>query len=95
MHPMTEDSMQSFNETFCISPSGIMNHTKSTQGSALLKEWFLRPSTDIHLLRQRQEAIAYLISPTNIESVSALKDALKNTKNIMVCFRSMIYSKWN
>ena len=61
-----------------------MNHTKSAQGSALLREWFLRPSTDRNLLQQRQEAISYLISPSNIEAVSAIKDALKNTRNIMV-----------
>ena len=66
-----------------LSLFGIMNHTKSAQGSALLKEWFMRPSMDMEMLQQRQAAVAFFVEPANIESVSALKDALRNTKNIM------------
>lgn len=50
----------------------------------LLRMWFLRPLRDMGILKQRQEAIAYLGSPRNEELTSTLHDCLKHIKNLPV-----------
>ncbi|XP_033111357.1 mutS protein homolog 5-like [Anneissia japonica] len=65
-----------------LSLFGILNKTKSVIGSNLMRIWFMRPSRDINLLRQRQEAVAFFMSPRNIEVVSSLQDCLKHIKNV-------------
>ena len=47
--------------------------------------WFLRPLRDISTLCQRLDAIEYLSSIKNNETVASLTDCLKNIKNIPVC----------
>ncbi|XP_065657265.1 mutS protein homolog 5 isoform X6 [Hydra vulgaris] len=66
-----------------LSLFGIMNRTKSQQGSALLRDWFLQPSKDISLIQNRLKAVAFFFNSRNVEIVVALQDALKNTKNIL------------
>ncbi|XP_065680146.1 mutS protein homolog 5 isoform X4 [Hydra vulgaris] len=66
-----------------LSLFGIMNRTKSQQGSALLRDWFLQPSNDISLIQNRLKAVAFFFNSRNVEIVVALQDALKNTKNIL------------
>ncbi|XP_071954087.1 mutS protein homolog 5-like isoform X2 [Antedon mediterranea] len=65
-----------------LSLFGILNRTKSIIGSNLMRVWFRRPSRDINLLRQRQEAIAFFMSPRNVEVLSSLQGCLKHIKNV-------------
>ena len=70
---------------------GILNRTKSQQGHRLLKTWFLRPSTNLDVILERQKTIKFFSQPKNIEALTTLQDCLKNMKNIMVriCQTSM------
>lgn len=61
-----------------------MNHTRSSHGSFLLRQWFLQPTTNKQTLLQRLDAISFFTSPRNVEVMLALQDALKSTKNVMV-----------
>uniref|UniRef100_A0A1X7T169 DNA mismatch repair protein MutS core domain-containing protein n=1 Tax=Amphimedon queenslandica TaxID=400682 RepID=A0A1X7T169_AMPQE len=65
-----------------LSLFGIANHTRSSLGHKLLKLWFLRPLKDIGTLSERLDAIEYLSSIKNNETVASLTDCLKNIKNI-------------
>ena len=46
--------------------------------------WFLRPSRDINLLKQRQKAVSYFMGLRNAEVVASLQDCLKHIKNVSV-----------
>ena len=46
--------------------------------------WFLRPSRDISLLKQRQKAVSYFMNFRNSEFVASLQDCLKHIKNVSV-----------
>ena len=63
---------------------GIINYTKSTAGSKLLRQWFLHPLTNIDEIKERQLAIASFLSNRNLEAVMAFQDSMKHMKNISV-----------
>ena len=82
---------------------GIVNRSRSSLGTKLLKLvytvpfplihslmysfcrlWFLRPLADIEALRQRQEAVEFLMSPSHEETTMNLHDCSKHIKNIPV-----------
>ena len=79
---------------------GIVNRSRSSLGTKLLKSvpfplihslmysfcrlWFLRPLADIEALRQRQEAVEFLMSPSHEETTMNLHDCSKHIKNIPV-----------
>ncbi|XP_031553158.1 mutS protein homolog 5-like [Actinia tenebrosa] len=65
-----------------LSLFGVMNRTRSSLGSRLLRIWFMRPTRNIEVLSQRQKAINFFMLPRNQELVSSLQDCLKNIKNI-------------
>ncbi|XP_077981938.1 mutS protein homolog 5-like [Glandiceps talaboti] len=65
-----------------LSLYGIMNRTKSVLASRLLRLWFMRPIQDIDVLKERQAAVAFFVSPRNIEVLTSLQDALRNIKNV-------------
>jgi len=44
--------------------------------------WFLRPSRDISLLKQRHKAVSYFMNLRNSELVASLQDCLKHIKNV-------------
>ncbi|CCG84549.1 protein of unknown function [Taphrina deformans PYCC 5710] len=46
---------------------GIVNRCRTTSGRALLKHWFLAPTTDILVIETRHDAIECLISPYNAQ----------------------------
>lgn len=72
-----------------LSLFGIMNHTRSSHGSFLLRQWFLQPTTNKQTLLQRLDAISFFTSPRNVEVMLALQDALKSTKNVMLILSKM------
>ncbi|RPA81666.1 hypothetical protein BJ508DRAFT_369742 [Ascobolus immersus RN42] len=65
-----------------LSLFGIMNNTRTPQGGYLLRQWFLRPSTSIPLIRERQDAIAVLLRPDNSHVVEAIGKSLRKIKNV-------------
>lgn len=65
-----------------LSLFGMMNLTKSIIGNRLLRVWFLRPTTNIQVLKERQKAIAFFHSPRNLEVVLSIQDCLKHVKCI-------------
>jgi len=54
----------------------------SPQGKLRLRQIFLRPSTDISLIRQRQHAISVLLRPENVDILSSLSRSLRKIQNI-------------
>ncbi|XP_077862967.1 mutS protein homolog 5-like [Saccoglossus kowalevskii] len=65
-----------------LSLFGIMNRTKSVIGSKMLRLWFLRPLQDVQILKERQDAVAFFLSPRNIEVVTSLQDCLRHIKHV-------------
>ncbi|XP_029213276.2 mutS protein homolog 5-like isoform X3 [Acropora millepora] len=65
-----------------LSLFGIMNRTRSVLGGHMLRMWFLRPSRDVNLLKQRHKAVSFFMSPRNAELVASLQDSLKHIKNV-------------
>ena len=54
----------------------LFRSTKTPQGHHRLKLMFLRPSTDLELLRERQETIAALTRVENSPSVTSIRRSL-------------------
>jgi len=52
--------------------------------------WFLRPSRDISLLKQRQNAVSYFMNLRNSELVASLHDCLKHIKNVSVSMGKIV-----
>ncbi|KXJ15947.1 MutS protein-like 5 [Exaiptasia diaphana] len=65
-----------------LSLFGVMNRTRSSLGSRLLRIWFMRPTRNLDVLKQRQTAIGFFMASRNQELVASLQDCLKNMKNI-------------
>ncbi|KAL3869764.1 hypothetical protein ACJMK2_042401 [Sinanodonta woodiana] len=76
-----------------LSLFGILNRCKCQNGSKLLRLWFLRPSRDQTVLKQRFDAISFFVNPINIEVVSSLQDNLKNIKNVSRILMRMTQSQ--
>ena len=70
--------------TFII---GIMNRCRSQIGSKMLRVWFQRPTRDLEVLKQRQDAIAFFCCARNFEVTSTLMECQKNIKSISVCIQ--------
>jgi DNA mismatch repair protein MSH5 len=54
----------------------------SPQGKTRLRQMFLRPSTDVSVIRQRQHAISVLIRPENAAILATLRCSLRKIQNI-------------
>ncbi|KAI9058149.1 hypothetical protein FKP32DRAFT_1582301 [Trametes sanguinea] len=65
-----------------LSLFGILNNTKTTLGRALMREWFLRPSMSLSVIRARHDAVECFIRPDNITTASSMHGHLQGTKNI-------------
>ncbi|POS79862.1 DNA mismatch repair protein MSH5 [Diaporthe helianthi] len=60
----------------------VLTHT--AQGKTKLRQMFLRPSTDLELIQERQKSISVLLRPengANIESIGKLLRKIKNIKH--------------
>lgn len=51
-------------------------------GSSLLREWFFRPSTNIDLIRSRQDIIDIFILNENSDAIYDIRKSLRKLKNI-------------
>nr|XP_057941012.1 mutS protein homolog 5 isoform X1 [Doryrhamphus excisus]XP_057941013.1 mutS protein homolog 5 isoform X1 [Doryrhamphus excisus] len=71
---------------------GILNCCRCRFGSRLLRQWFLRPTVDLAVLRRRQEVIRFFASPRNSDSLSTLQSSLRNIRNIPTLLHRMSLS---
>ena len=69
---------------FCHSSRFTFSHSR--------RLWFLRPLADMSVLRERQEAVEFLKSPTHDETTTMLYDCIKHIKNIPVSPPSVSFS---
>ena len=65
-----------------LSLFSILGGTQTTLGRALMREWFLRPATSLHVIRGRHNAVECLLLPENTTTKDAMRGHLKGTKNI-------------
>ncbi|KAI1770907.1 muts domain V-domain-containing protein [Hypoxylon cercidicola] len=66
-----------------LSIYGLFQHLARTpQGKLKLRQIFLRPSTDINLIRTRQKTISFLLRPGNAEALVQLSNELRKIKNM-------------
>ena len=65
-----------------LSLFGILNNTKTTLGHALMREWLLRPSTSLDVIRARHDAVACFLRPENLATAGVMHAQLKGIKNI-------------
>ncbi|BFY99597.1 hypothetical protein BsWGS_02637 [Bradybaena similaris] len=63
-----------------LSLFGILNRCKSSIGSKMLRQWFLRPLRNASVLRQRYSAVSFFLKPTNVETMSCIQGCLKHIK---------------
>ena len=65
-----------------LSLFGILNHTKTTLGRALMREWLLRPSLSLTTISDRHDAVACFMQPDNQSTASTMHSHLNGIKNI-------------
>ena len=65
-----------------LSVFGVVNSARSPLGQRLLKEWFLRPSTDLGVVTGRHDAVEMLCRAENTHVVAGVAGGLKKVKNI-------------
>ncbi|CAG5115808.1 unnamed protein product, partial [Candidula unifasciata] len=65
-----------------LSLFGILNRCKSSIGSKMLRQWFLRPLRNASVLRQRYNAVSFFLKPSNMETMSCIQGCLKHIKYI-------------
>ena len=65
-----------------LSLFGILNHTKTTLGRALMREWLLRPTLSLSIVSDRHDAIACFMQPDNQTTAGTMHSHLNGIKNI-------------
>ncbi|KAI0632052.1 DNA mismatch repair protein MutS [Trametes polyzona] len=65
-----------------LSLFGILNNTKTTLGRALMREWFLHPSTSLSIINGRHDAVECFMRPDNITTALSMHGHLQGTKNV-------------
>jgi len=48
------------------------------------RNWFLRPTTDLVILKDRHDSVEFFSDPRNLEITTALQDCLKSVKALPV-----------
>ena len=62
---------------------GLFHHLARTpQGKFMLRQYFLRPSLDIDLITERQNAASVLLRPDNMQHMDEIIKSLKHIKNM-------------
>ncbi|KAK8216575.1 muts domain V-domain-containing protein [Phyllosticta capitalensis] len=68
-----------------LSIYGLFHHLARTpQGKVLLRQYFLRPSTDLNVINQRLYSISVFLRPDNNTVMDNLTSILKRVKNMRV-----------
>ncbi|CAO3566882.1 unnamed protein product [Mortierella alpina] len=79
-HPSMHTSIRGRKEG--LSLFGILDQTKTPQGRYLLKQWLLRPSTDLAVLYARHQTVECFTRTENQPTIGQLIDSLSHIKNI-------------
>lgn len=56
-------------------------------GRQRLREWMMRPSRDIDIIRARHKAIDVLMQPLNVDVLKQIRSKLRRIANIERCAR--------
>ncbi|KAK6078726.1 MutS domain V [Seiridium cupressi] len=66
-----------------LSVYGLFHYLACTpQGKSKLRQVFLRPSMDINLIKNRQQAISFFLRPDHSDNVATLTKELRKVKNM-------------
>jgi len=68
---------------------GILDHTKTTLGRALLRTWLLRPTLSIPVINARQDAVECFLHVENLATADIMQDHLRGVKNMPRTLRIM------
>jgi DNA mismatch repair ATPase MutS len=60
----------------------VMNVCKTVAGAVKLRSWFLRPSTDVPMLRERQAAVGHLAAPEHAEDLRSVRVHLAKVADV-------------
>ncbi|KAM0563807.1 hypothetical protein ACHAPJ_000013 [Fusarium lateritium] len=73
-----------------LSVYGLFHHLASTpQGRAQLRQIFLRPLLDLHIIAERQRTIAVLLQPDNVDKLAQLVSILRKIRNLRTTFTQL------
>ncbi|KAI0662083.1 DNA mismatch repair protein MutS [Cubamyces menziesii] len=72
-----------------LSLFGILNATKTRLGRSLMREWFLRPSLSLSVIKNRHDAVECFIRPDNATTAMSMHGHLQGMKNIPKILVSM------
>lgn len=61
-----------------------MNCTKSKVGMRLLRNWFLKPCSDITKINNRLHAVSVLIKPENANNIESIRTHVSKIQSINV-----------
>ncbi|GAA5999375.1 hypothetical protein JCM5350_004037 [Sporobolomyces pararoseus] len=64
-----------------LSIFNIVNLTRSPLGSALMRQWLVRPSLELNVIEERHETVDSLLRPENVAAADAIRAHLKSIKN--------------
>ncbi|KAF2842516.1 hypothetical protein M501DRAFT_949091 [Patellaria atrata CBS 101060] len=68
-----------------LSIYGLFHHLARTpQGKYLLRQYFLRPSMNVQVIKERLNTISFFVRPDNTEHLDGLVKNLKNVNNLRV-----------
>ena len=77
-----------------LSVYGLFHHfARTPQGKALLRQYFLRPTLDLDVIKERQNTISVFLRPDNEVQFEALCNCfppIKNMKTVMIHLRKGI-----
>ncbi|KAI7321938.1 hypothetical protein KC315_g8978 [Hortaea werneckii] len=68
-----------------LSVYGLFHHlAKTSQGRALLRQYFVRPSLNINIISERLQTISVLLRPDNAEHLDHIVEHLAKVKNMRI-----------
>lgn len=72
--------------------TGIVNMTRTPLGSALMRQWLIRPSLELEVIEQRHETVACLLRTENGTSTfaSSLTVTLRNSHTTVTALASAV-----
>ncbi|KAI0789758.1 DNA mismatch repair protein MutS [Abortiporus biennis] len=65
-----------------LSLFGILNSTRTSLGRSLLREWLLRPSLSLDVIKGRHDAVSCFTRPENISVAQRMHGHLNGIKNV-------------
>ncbi|KAH7099547.1 DNA mismatch repair protein MutS, partial [Auriculariales sp. MPI-PUGE-AT-0066] len=65
-----------------LSLFGTLNNTKTRFGADLLRQWFLRPSLSLEVIRARHDALSMFLRPDNVDTCGSLRAHLGGVRNV-------------